>query len=179
MGGGHALQILLKGLPKTFPVPVIIAQHRGKETTPALSTILQDPCALPVCEPEDKEVIVGGRVYVAPADYHLLVEPGRLALSTEGPVNYARPSVDVLFESAAVAYGNRVVGVVLTGANQDGAQGAATIKARGGLVVVQDPATAERPEMPAAAIKAAPVDEILPLPEIAPFVVGLYAGQAR
>lgn len=179
MGGGHALQIFLKGLPKEFPVPVIIVQHRGKAADPVLSRVLQDDCALPVCEPEDKEPIVAGRVYIAPADYHLLVEPGSLALSTESPVHHARPSVDVLFESAAQAYGSSVVGVVLTGANEDGAQGAARIKARGGLVVVQDPTSAERPEMPAAAIKVAPVDQILPLPQIATFVVGLCSGQPR
>lgn len=179
MGGSNALPILLKGLPKEFPVPLIIAQHRGKEADLVLLRILQDGCALPVCEPEDKEPIVAGRVYIAPADYHLLVEPGNLALSTECPVHYARPSVDVLFESAADAYGNAVIGVVLTGANLDGAQGAARIKARGGLVVVQDPSSAERPEMPGAAIKAAPVDRILPLSQIAAFLVGLYAGHSR
>lgn len=179
LGGLSALQTLLKGLPKEFPVPVIIVQHRGKEPDEALSKLLQDHCELPVGEPEDKEAIVRGRVYVAPADYHLLVEQGGLALSTEGAVNHARPSVDVLFESAADTYGNAVVGVVLTGANQDGAQGAAKIKERGGLVVVQDPATAESRAMPEGAVAVANVDKILPLTEISCFLVGLCEPTGR
>ena len=122
---------------------------------------------------------MAGRVYLAPRDYHLLVERGHFALSTEAPVYFARPSIDVLFESAADAYGEGVVGVVLTGANGDGARGLARIKAAGGLAVVQEPATARAPEMPSAAIEAADVDRVLPLPEIAAFLNGLGREAAR
>ena len=111
-----------------------------------------------------------GTAYLAPGGYHLLVEPGHLALSTEGPVCHCRPSVDVLFESAADAYGADVTGVVLTGNNADGAAGLARIAARGGTAVVQDPATAERATMPAAALAATPGAIVLELDEIAPFL---------
>lgn len=173
LGGLHALEVLLAGLPKGFPVSVAVVQHRHKDSENTLSFFLQQHSLLPLKEPEDKEAIVPGQVYLAPADYHLLVEPGSFALSTEAPVEYARPSIDVLFESAADAYAEKVIGVILTGANQDGAQGLAKIKAHGGLAVVQEPATAFSPTMPQAAIALVRVDWILPLSEIAPFVVNL------
>jgi two-component system chemotaxis response regulator CheB len=134
---------------------------------------------MPVVEPEDKEPVEHGRVYLAPAGYHLLVDGGAFALSTDEPVAYARPSIDVLFESAADVYGERVIGVVLTGSNDDGARGLARIKERGGVAVVQEPATAERPEMPEAAIAAAQPEAVLPLDEIAPFVARLVANGVR
>lgn len=177
LGGLHALEVLLAGLPKDFPVSVAVVQHRHKDSENTLSFFLQQHSSLPLKEPEDKEAIVPGQVYLAPADYHLLVEPGSFALSTEAPVEYARPSIDVLFESAAEVYAEKVIGVILTGANQDGAQGLAKIKAHGGLAVVQEPATAFSPTMPQAAIAAVRVDWILPLLEIAPFVVNLCQSQ--
>ena len=173
MGGLEALEVILGGLPKDFPLPVVIVQHRGKDADDSLRALLQHRCALTVCEPEDKEELVSGRVYIAPADYHLLVEKGSLALSTEAPVNHARPSVDVLFDSAADAYGSQVVGVILTGRGQDGARGALRVKQRGGFVIVQDPATAEARAMPDCAMAATKVDNILPLPEIAAFLASL------
>ena len=124
-----------------------------------------------MAEAEDKEAIVPGRVYLAPAGYHLLVEDEHFALSTEPPVWYARPSIDVLFESAAEARGAQVIGVILSGANADGARGLAFIKRCGGIAVVQDPATAESSAMPNAALSATETAEILPLEEIAPFLV--------
>ena len=125
-------------------------------------------------EAEDKDDLVRGHVYLAPSDYHLLVErDGTLALSTDERVQYARPSIDVLFESAADAYRERCVGVVLTGLNEDGAAGLARIKQLGGVAIVQDPQTAERGEMPAAAIVATTADVILPLEEIGLFLHGL------
>lgn len=133
---------------------------------------------MPVEEPEDKDPIAEGRVYLAPRDYHLLIEKGNFALSTEAPVYFARPSIDVLFESAAEAYREKVVGIILTGANGDGARGLARIKAAGGLTLVQEPATAQAPEMPQAAI-AAGIDRILPLHEIAPFLNNLCRVAAR
>ena len=174
LGGLKALQTLLAGLPKDFPLPVAIVQHRGKASGDGLAAFLQTASALQVREAEDKEPIVPGMVYLAPADYHLLVESGAFMLSTEAPVAFSRPSVDVLFESAADAYGAGVIGVVLTGANIDGARGAVAIKRRGGLVVVQDPATAEAVAMPEAA-RAAGCDHILPLLDIPPFLVRLVS----
>lgn len=122
---------------------------------------------LPVTEPEDKEIMLPGRAYLAPRDYHLLVERGSFALSTDPPVGFARPSIDVLFESAADEYHERAIGVILTGANRDGARGLAKIKEQGGLALVEDPVTAECREMPDAAINLTKVDWILPLQEMA------------
>jgi len=173
LGGRHALEVVLPALPKDFPLPVALVQHRGSGSDATLVAHLQKHSALPVAEPEDKEVIRRGQLYLAPADYHLLVEGGHFALSTEAPVWYARPSIDVLFESAAAAYGEAVIGVLLTGANQDGVQGLAAIKRSGGLAVVQDPKTAQVPEMAKAAIAAAAVDKILPLEEIGPFLADI------
>ena len=172
-GGLSALETVLDGLPGDFPLPVVIVQHRSVDSGKMLETILRRRCRLPVTEPHDKEPILAGRIYVAPQDYHLLVDERALALSTDPPVRYARPSIDVLFESAADAYRTRVIGVVLTGANSDGARGAARIKANGGIVVVQDPATAECPIMPKATLDRVAVDRVLPLAEIPAFLVSL------
>jgi two-component system, chemotaxis family, protein-glutamate methylesterase/glutaminase len=166
LGGFSALQVLLSGLPREFRPPIVIVQHRGKSDDAGLARILSEMTPLPVLEPNDKDPLEAGCVYLAPADYHLLIERGRVALSTEGPVNYARPSIDVLFESAADAYGGGVIGVILTGSNNDGARGCARIKDRGGVVLVQRPEDAESGIMPAAAIAATRVDQILPLSEI-------------
>ncbi len=186
LGGLHALEVLLAGLPKSFPAAMVIVQHRHKDSEYTLSALLQQHTSLPLIEPEDKEVILPGHLYLAPADYHLLIEAPDdddrsasqqlpyFTLSTDAPVEYARPSIDVLFHSAADAYAQKVIGVILTGSNQDGVQGLAQIKARGGLAVVQAPATAESPTMPKAAINAVAVDWILSLVEIAPFVATLF-----
>lgn len=179
LGGGQALEVILSGLPKDFKLPVVIAQHRHKETGSDLHRFLQQSSALKLTDAEDKEAILPGHVYFAPADYHLLVELGNFALSTDSPLDYARPSIDMLFESAADAYGNTVIGIILTGASRDGAQGLAKIKARGGVALVQDPATAERETMPAAALAAVPQATVLPLKEIAPFLLSLCQPQQR
>ena len=121
-------------------------------------------------EIDDKETLVPGHVYLAPPDYHVLVDDSLLALSTEAPVNHARPSIDVLFESAALAKGPGLVAVILTGSTADGAAGACVVKACGGKVVAQDPTTAEAALMPASAIAATRVDEILPIDEIGPYL---------
>lgn len=171
MGGLQALSIVLSRLGADFALPVAVVQHRGTDGDAAtLTRLLQLRCALPVSEANDKEPILGGHIYLAPPDYHLLVDGGRFALSTEARVQHARPSIDVLFESAADVFGARTLGVVLTGANADGAAGAARIRRRGGHVVAQDPATAEAPEMPAAAIRAGAVDRVLTLDEIGGFI---------
>lgn len=177
LGGFDALRFLLGGLPSDLPAPVVIVQHQGT-TSGELGGLLQRYAALPVCEAEDKEGISPGRVYLAPAGYHLLVERGSFALSTDAPVLYARPSIDVTFETAAEAYGAGVVGVVLTGAGRDGAIGLAHVKRRGGRVIVQDPETAHRRDMPVAALETVNPDWVLPLAEIAPTIVALCRGEA-
>lgn len=173
LGGLSALQTVLGDLPSNFQLPIAIVQHRHRDSDDTLKAMIQQFVALPVREVEDKDEMVSGTVYLAPADYHLLVEPGYFALSTDEPVSYARPSIDVLFESAADIYGEQVIGVILTGANQDGMQGLKKIKARGGKTIVQEPSTAASPIMPAAAISAVAVDWILSLYEIAPLLVNL------
>ena len=169
-GGLSALQLLLPELAPDFPLPVVIVQHRRKDGDDGLCEYLRKRSPLPLIEPDDKEKAEPGRIYLAPRDYHLLIEESIFALSTESPVAYARPSIDVLFESAADVYQERVIGVILTGANRDGASGLAKIKSLGGLTVVQDPQSAESPAMPEAAIAATAVDYVLPLPQIAAFL---------
>jgi two-component system chemotaxis response regulator CheB len=169
-GGLSALQILLSELSPEFSLPVVIVQHRRKDGDDGLCEYLRKRSRLPLIEPNDKEKVEPGCVYLAPRDYHLLIEKSIFALSTESPVGFARPSIDVLFESAADVYRERIIGVILTGANRDGAKGLAKIKSFGGMALVQDPESAESPAMPEAAISATAVDSILPLPEIAPFL---------
>lgn len=166
-GGLSALRELIVGFPGTLGVPIVVVQHRHKQSDHLLPTLLQDETPLCVCEVEDKAPMTAGNVYVAPADYHLLIEPGFFSLSMDEPLPFSRPSIDVTFQSAADAYGSRAVGVVLTGANADGAQGLKRIVARGGLGFVQTPATAESPTMPQAAIKAVPEARVMTIAEIA------------
>jgi two-component system chemotaxis response regulator CheB len=177
LGGLNALKTVLSALPPDFPCPIVVVQHREKTTEDLLTGLLETVCALPVAETEDKEPVAWGRVYLAPVNYHLLVEEGHFALSVDGPVNHTRPSIDVLFESAAEAYGERVVGVILTGANEDGARGLAAVKENGGIAVVQDPSTAEAPRMPEAALAAVTADAVLPLEAIGPFLTRLSTGR--
>jgi len=178
-GGLAALKTLLRDLPADFPLPIAIAQHRSAGSPDAgLAAYYDARSALEVRTIEDKEPIEKGRVYLAPPDYHLLVERGFFELSVDDRVQYSRPSADVLFESAVDAYGDGVIGVVLTGANADGAAGLACIKSKGGFTIVQDPATADKPEMPLAAIEAVGrPDAVLSLDEVAPYLVKL-AGES-
>jgi two-component system chemotaxis response regulator CheB len=179
LGGLRALTVLLAGLPVEFPLPLAVAQHRNKDADDSLRAFLQGYSSLAIREVEDKQDILPGCVYLAPPDYHLLVDVGSFALSTEGPVVFARPSIDVLFESAAGSYGERVVGLILTGASDDGARGLAEIKRGGGLTLVQEPASAQSAVMPAAAIAASQIDHILPLEQIAPFLINLCCLPSR
>jgi two-component system chemotaxis response regulator CheB len=175
-GGLHAVGRLLESLPEADWPAIVVAQHRSPSSVPGeLERLLQRQSRGPVVEVGDKDAIEPGRVYVAPPDYHLLVEPGWFSLSIDARVQHARPSIDVLFESIADAYRERAIGVVLTGASADGAAGLARIKARGGVAIVQDPRTAERGEMPRAAIDATHADAVLPLDEIGRFLFGLCA----
>ena len=169
MGGVEALTTLLGGLPKNFPLPLLIVHHISADSGSDLASLLCEHCAICVKEADDEETIAPGTAYLAPPNYHLLVErEGKLALSVDAPVNYARPSVDVLFESAAEAFGPDLIGVILTGAGSDGAHGLKTIKDKGGLALIQDPADAEADPMPRSALALVKADYVLPLKEIAP-----------
>ena len=165
-GGLSAVRELVRALPRAFSLPIVVVQHRHPDSDHLLSTLLQDSTPLPVSEVEDKAPIVPGGVYLAPADYHLLVEDGHFSLSMDEPVQYSRPSIDVAFASVADVYGRRAAGVVLTGANADGARGLRRIVDRGGLGFVQTPGTAESPTMPAAAIQAVPEARVMTIAEI-------------
>jgi two-component system chemotaxis response regulator CheB len=170
LGGFDALAVLLSGLPENFPWPLAVVQHRSVDSDELLPILLGRTCRLPITEVEDKQPILPGTVYIAPANYHLLVEKDHFALSVDERVQFARPSIDVLFESAADAYRDKVVAILLSGSNEDGAHGIARVNARGGLTLVQDPASAESARMPAAAIAASEVDYVLSLAEIAQFL---------
>jgi two-component system, chemotaxis family, protein-glutamate methylesterase/glutaminase len=173
-GGLGALSRLLDGLHDDVRLPIVVAQHRSPESEAfGLESLLQHHTRRLVSDPDDKTPLEPDHVYLGPPDYHVLVEQGRLALSTDRPVQFARPSVDVLFESAADAYGIGAIGIVLTGASADGAEGLARIKERGGVAIVQDPATAEKRAMPDAALAATAADAVLPLDEIPGFLFGL------
>jgi two-component system chemotaxis response regulator CheB len=166
LGGLHAIQHLLRAMPAKLGASVLIAQHRKADADSRLRDLLASVCKLTVVEPEDRTVIELNHVYVAPSDYHMLVENGVVSLSIDPPVHHARPSIDVLFESVADAYGEACVGVVLTNSNEDGARGAAAIKRAGGKIFVQDPETAESPIGPRAALAATPVDGVLKLEQL-------------
>jgi len=179
-GGLVALERVLAALPDHFEPAIAIAQHRSVETgLGGLAGVLTRLSRRPVHEASDKDDICPGHIYLAPADYHLLVEPGSFALSVEAAVKHSRPSIDVLFDSAADAYGDRLIAVVLTGANEDGAHGVTRVKRRGGVTIAQDPATAERPAMPAAAIATGAVDHVVPLDGVAQVLAELAARRAR
>lgn len=175
-GGLAALRTLVGGLPDSFQMAVTLVQHRHKDSDQLLRALLQERSTLRVYEVEDKMPLEHGHIYVAPPNYHTLIEPGHFSLSTDAPVRYSRPSIDVTFSSAADAYTHRTVGIVLTGANSDGADGLRRISDRGGFAIVQDPATAESPTMPAAAQKAVPRARVMSLEAIADFLASLPAG---
>lgn len=178
-GGIEALPVLLRGLPVEFPLPMVIVQHRRKDSELGLCEFLSQNSNLPVSEPEDKEMILPGHAYLAPRDYHLLIENRNFALSIDQPVAFARPSIDVLFESVAQEYHEKAIGVILTGGNRDGARGLATIKLQGGLTLVEEPGSAACGEMPQAAIELTDVDWVLPLKGIAPCLQELTSSMAR
>jgi two-component system chemotaxis response regulator CheB len=166
-GGLRALETVLAGLPAGFATPIAIAQHRAPDSgSSALARMLAVRSGLDVCDAGDKQPIEAGHVYLAPPDYHLLVEPDAFALSTEDTVQHSRPAIDVLFDSAADAYAEELTAVVLTGANADGAYGLTRVKRRGGVTIVQDPETAEKRAMPDAAIATGAADYVLALEQI-------------
>ncbi len=174
-GGLNALKVLFSGLDDRFSTPLIIVQHISADSENYLIQILNDIRKLQVKEADEKEHPMPGMAYLAPPNYHLLLEPDRtFTLTIDERVNYARPSIDVLFETAAEAYKDKLIGIILTGANNDGSRGLKKIKEFGGLAIVQDPETAEVESMPRAAIMATTVDHIIPLDEIAPFLNSLF-----
>lgn len=176
-GGLDAVRVVLRGLPADLAAPVCIVQHRVElDEVHELVNLLDRASPIPVCEPEDKQPLEPAHAYLAPAGYHLLVNDGHLALSVEDRVRWSRPSIDVLFDTAASARGRNVTAVVLTGANDDGTAGARSVREHGGVVIVQDPATAVRPQMPQAAIDAGVADVVLPLEQIAAAVVARVGG---
>ncbi|MEO6276241.1 chemotaxis protein CheB [Roseateles sp.] len=177
-GGVAALLALLTPLPASYALPIVALLHLLPRHDSQLGHVLAQRLALPVHEPQDKEPVQAGHVYVASADYHLLIEADRcFAFSNEPPVSFSRPSIDVLMTAAADAYGAALAGVLLTGANMDGAEGMAAIQARGGLTIVQDPQDADVPTMPEAAIARSRPDHILPLRAIGPLLLQLAAGK--
>lgn len=178
-GGLAALTKLLGDLPTDFGIPIVVVQHRSKDSERLLVQLLQDVTDLKVGEIEDKDPLTPGTVHVAPANYHVLIEDGYASLTIEEPVRFSRPSIDVMFSSAADTYGAAAIGVVLTGANEDGARGLAHIVKRGGLALVQDPKTAEIPIMPQAAIRLVPTAEILSLETLGPRLIALSRAKVK
>jgi len=174
-GGLAALTKLFSSMPPTFNAPILVVQHRSRNADNLLASLLQDVTKLTVVDVEDKEPLEPGKVFVAPANYHMLVEDGHLSLTTDPLVKFSRPSIDVTFVSAADAYREKTVGVVLTGANDDGSRGLRHIVDRGGCGIVQDPATAESKAMPTAALKAVPEAEVIKLDNICSRLVELTA----
>lgn len=170
-GALEALSSILPALPANFRLPIIVVVHIPPDKRSVLAELFRVRCKLAVVEAEDKEPLIGGTVYFAPPDYHLLVEADRtLALSSEEPVLFSRPSIDVLFESAAEAYSTGLIGIVLSGANQDGAAGLKAIADAGGIAIVQDPGEAFQGAMPQAAIGAVASARVLSLYYITAFL---------
>lgn len=177
LGGFRAVATILAGLPRGFSAPIVIVQHRFSHGTEDYANAIGRGSQLPVREAEDKQVPQPGVVYVAPAGYHLLVDEGAFALSVDDPVNFARPSIDVMFQSLAEEVGAGAIAVVLSGASRDGSEGALKIRTAGGRVLVQDSEEAECNVMPQATLEALaredqdPAVVVLPLAEIAPWLV--------
>lgn len=177
-GGFVALIRVLTAIPASFRLPILVVQHLHPDDNGSFARHLANGTQLPVIEVSDKEPILPGYIYTAPANYHTLIEQDRtLALSLEGKVHWSRPSIDVLFESAAQTFGADLIAVILSGANEDGAVGMQAIKLAGGLTIAQNPATAEYPAMPQAAIDTGAIDEVLSVEEIGRQLVKLEQGR--
>lgn len=173
-GGLIALSSLLENLPVNYPIPIIIVQHRSKEPRDLLEEILQGKCNMKVKQADEKEKIESGFIYIAPPDYHLLIEKDfTFSLTADEAVLYSRPSIDVLFESAASVYKDKLIGIILTGANSDGAKGLRRIAENNGLTIVQTPDNAQFSVMPLAAIATQKVNFILSLLKIQSFLLNI------
>ncbi|WP_188689458.1 chemotaxis protein CheB [Silvimonas amylolytica] len=176
-GSVEALGQILPALPADFAAAVVIVVHLPANSPSLLVDIFAQRMALPVAEVHDKVQLVPGHVYFAPPDYHVLVEPeGELTLNDDPPLHFCRPAIDLLFESGADALGKKAVGVLLTGANHDGAAGMAALAAAGAMTIVQDPADAQVPLMPSSALKKTPVNRVLPASAIGPALAALVHG---
>lgn len=173
-GAFEALSVILPALPASFRLPIFVVVHVPGDRKSLLAELFQAKCRLAVKEAEDKEPIAPGTVYFAPPDYHLLIETGKtLSLSSDEPIRYSRPAIDVLFETAADAYGSSLIAIVLTGANGDGARGLKAVAEAGGLTIVQNPGGAFSAAMPEAALAAVPSAQLLPLVGIAAYLRNL------
>jgi two-component system, chemotaxis family, protein-glutamate methylesterase/glutaminase len=173
-GAVEALSVLLPALSSSYPLPLVIVVHLPPNAPSLLPVLFSEKCAIGASEAQDKQPLLPGLAYFAPPDYHLLVEPSRvLSLNADEPVHFSRPSIDVLFESAAASLGPEVLGILLTGANSDGASGLCAIQRAGGYTVVQDPATAQSSAMPEAALRLFRPDRVLSLPQIADLLAQL------
>lgn len=173
-GGMKAMKVIFSLLPKDFNIPIIIVQHLSSRSENQWIKLLNDKSNLFIKEADEKEIIEQGIVYIAPPNYHLLIETNKtFSLTIDEYVNFARPSIDVLFESAAEAYKNKLIGVVLTGSNNDGTKGIKRIQECGGLVIIQNPETAESAYMPASAIAAVHPDYILSLEDIIKLLINI------
>jgi two-component system, chemotaxis family, protein-glutamate methylesterase/glutaminase len=166
LGGLNAMRVFLSGLSSAFTVPIVLVQHRDKSPGLMMSRMLQKSTHLIVEDADDKTQIKQGCLYIAPAGYHLLIEGNTFSLSTDLPVHYAMPSIDVAFETAARSYGKSLVAVVLTSSSTDGAEGTGIVESRGGTVIIQDPVSAENATLPRAAIAATKSAKIAKLEEI-------------
>lgn len=170
-GALDALSAILPALPREFRMPILVVVHVPADKRSVIPDLFRAKCRLSVQEAEDKEPIIGGMAYFAPPDYHLLVEVDkRISLSSDEPVLFSRPSIDVLFESAADAYGPALIAVILTGANHDGAKGLQAVAEAGGIALVQDPSSATASAMPEAAIRMCPSARVMPLEAIAEYL---------
>lgn len=173
-GGLHALSQIFRKLPASYPIPVIVVQHRSKDERTLLEEVLQEKVKLKIRQADEKEKIEGKCIYFAPPDYHLLIERNRtFSLSYDAPVNYSRPSIDVLFETAASVYKHALLGIILTGANSDGANGITAIRRYGGTTIAQNPATAQFNAMPGAAVETGSIQKIFDLEQIEDFLITL------
>jgi two-component system chemotaxis response regulator CheB len=171
-GGMNALKIIFSALPVDFNTPIIIVQHLGAHSDSQWIKLLNEKSLLDIKEADEKENVEKGKIYIAPPNYHLLIEKDKtFSLTIDERVSFARPSIDVLFESAAEAYKNKLIGIVLTGSNNDGTEGIKRIKECGGLAIIQDPKTAESPYMPKSAIAAILPDYILSLENIVELLI--------
>lgn len=173
-GGLSALTTILEAMPPNFQLPVMVVQHRSKDERTLLEDLLTMKCKIKIKQADEKEKIMKGIVYFAPPDYHLLIERDRtLSLSSDARVNFSRPSIDVLFETASGVYKNKLLAIILTGANHDGAAGIKMIKEEGGTTIAQNPVTAQYPVMPKAAIDTGSIQHILDLGEIKDFLINI------
>ena len=171
-GGLTAIEQLLTPLPSKFKIPIVIVQHISPYSENYMVTLLNQKCNLKVKEADEKEDLASGMVYVAPPNFHVLIEEDKsISLSVDNKVNFSRPSIDVLFETAAEACKNRTIGIILTGGNQDGAMGLKAIKDKGGLTIVQSPKEAQVDIMPSIAIGATRPDHILTLDKISDLLI--------